>query len=359
MEIRFVCLPGDGIGPEVVREAERVLHAVAERFGHRVGIARHDFAGCAFERCGEAFPEETRAACAGARAILLGAVGDPRHDSLPARERPERALLGLRRMLGVWANLRPVRVRRVLPHSPFRPEAIAGADLLIVRELTGGIYYGEPRGISGTGPARTGVNTLRYEAREIERIARVAFAAARRRRKALLSVDKANVLESSELWREVVGALAVEYPEVRLDHMYVDRAAMEIVRDPRQFDVILAGNMFGDILSDEASVLAGSLGLLPSASLGEGAGLYEPVHGSAPDIAGRGVANPLAAISSAAMMLEHSFGLTTEASAIEAAVDACLRGSVLPPDLGGNAGTREVGDAVLAALADLPRAPRR
>ena len=350
MELPIVCLPGDGIGPEVVAAAERVLDRVAGLFGHRLRLERHDFAGAAWDRTGDAFPEPARAACAGSRAILLGAVGDPRHDALPSAERPERALLELRRMLGAYANLRPVRVEKVLGHSPFRPEAIEGADLLIVRELTGGIYYGEPRGIHGAGPTRFGVNTLRYEVREIERIARAAFRAAGRRRGRLLSVDKANVLETSVLWREVVTRVGRDWPGVALDHMYVDRAAMEIIRDPCGFDVILTGNMFGDILSDEASVLAGSLGLLPSASVGDGAGLYEPVHGSAPDIAGRGIANPLAAISSAAMMLDLSFGLRDEAAAVDAAVAACLRGSVLPRDLGGEAGTGEVTDAVLAAL---------
>ena len=345
MDLPIVCLPGDGIGPDVVDAAERVLERVAERFGHHLELERHDFAGVAWDRTGTGFPDDTRAACAGARAILLGAVGDPRHDVLPAAERPERALLELRRMLDAYANLRPIKVIRVLDSSPFRPAAIEGADLLIVRELTGGIYYGEPRGIREEDGRRVGINTLRYDVREIERIARVAFEAAGRRRGLLLSVDKANVLESSQLWREVVGGLASNYPDVRLDHMYVDRAAMEIVRDPRQFDVILTGNMFGDILSDEASVLAGSLGLLPSASVGEGGGLYEPVHGSAPDIAGQGIANPLAAISSSAMMLDLSFGLKEEATAIESAVTACLRGDVLPRDLGGTAGTTEITDA--------------
>ena len=350
MDLSVLVLPGDGIGPDVVGAAERVLGRVAERFGHRLTIERRDFAGAAWDRTGTGFPDDTRAACAEARAILLGAVGDPRHDVLPAAERPERALLELRRMLVAYANLRPIKVIRVLDSSPFRPAAIEGADLLIVRELTGGIYYGEPRGIREENGQRVGVNTLRYDVLEIERIARVAFEAAGRRRGLLLSVDKANVLESSQLWREVVAGLASNYPDVRLDHMYVDRAAMEIVRDPRQFDVILTGNMFGDILSDEASVLAGSLGLLPSASVGDGGGLYEPVHGSAPDIAGQGIANPLAAISSAAMMLELSFGLKDEAAAIEAAVTACLRGHVLPRDLGGTAGTTEITDVVLAAL---------
>ena len=350
MEIRIVCLPGDGIGPEVMEQAERVLRRVAKRFGHRLHLERHDFAGAAWDRWGEAFPEAVRTACAAARAVLLGAVGDPRHDRLPQRERPERALLELRRLLAAWANLRPVRVERVLPHSPFRAEAIQGADLLIVRELTGGIYYGEPRGVRGAGERRVGINTLRYEVFEIERIARCAFEAAARRRGRLVSVDKANVLESSALWREVVSGIAGDYPSVSLDHMYVDRAAMEIVRDPRQFDVIVTGNLFGDILSDEAAVLAGSLGLLPSASVGEGGGLYEPVHGSAPDIAGRGIANPLAAISSVAMMLDLSFGLREEAAAIDAAVSACLAGDRLPRDLGGSAGTEEITEIVLAAL---------
>ena len=350
MDLPIVCLPGDGIGPEVVAEAERVLERIAERFGHRLRIERHDFAGAAWDREGTGFPDTTRAACAEARAILLGAVGDPRHDALPANQRPERALLELRRMLGAYANLRPVRAVRVFDHSPFRPAAIENADLLIVRELTGGIYYGEPRGIHGEGAERAGINTLRYETHEIERIARVAFDAAGRRTGRLLSVDKANVLESSQLWREVVAGLAEEYPAVQLDHMYVDRAAMEIIRDPRQFDVILTGNMFGDILSDEASVLAGSLGLLPSASVGEGAGLYEPVHGSAPDIAGQGIANPLAAISSVAMMLALSFELVEEAAAIEAAVTAYLQGDLLPRDLGGDATTTQITDTVLAAL---------
>ena len=350
MELKIVCLPGDGIGPEVVAAAEQVLTRVADRFGRRLLVERHDFAGASWDRTGEAFPAAVRAACAAAPAVLLGAVGDPRHDRLPQAERPERALLELRRLLGAYANLRPVRVDTVLPHSPFRPEAVEGADLLIVRELTGGIYYGEPRGIRGEGRDRVGVNTLRYDVPEIERIARVAFRAARRRRGRMCSVDKANVLESSALWREVVGSLAGEYPEVTLDHMYVDRAAMEIVRDPRQFDVILTGNMFGDILSDEAAILAGSLGLLPSASVGDGGGLYEPVHGSAPDIAGQGIANPLAAISSAAMMLDLTFGLAEEARAVEAAVSACLRGDRLPRDLGGDASTEEITERVLDAL---------
>ena len=350
MEIPVLCLPGDGIGPEVVAQAERVLERVAARFGHDLRITRRDFAGAAWEKTGTGFPEETRAACAGAKAILLGAVGDPRHDRLPAMERPERALLELRRILGAFANLRPVRVDRVFPSSPFRAEAIEGADLLIVRELTGGLYYGEPRGIEGEGPDRCGFNTLSYRAFEVERIARVAFRAAARRRGRVLSVDKANVLESSRLWRETVTRVAADSPEVALDHMYVDRAAMEIVRDPRQFDVILTGNLFGDILSDEASVLAGSLGVLASASVGGATGLYEPVHGSAPDIAGRGIANPLGAIGSAALLLESSFGLEEEARAVEAAVRRALAGEALPPDLGGDAETEAVGDAVLADL---------
>ena len=354
MDIPVVCLPGDGIGPEVIEQAERVLERVAARFGHRLAVERRDFAGAAWDRSPEdartGFPDETRAACDGAKAILLGAVGDPRHDVLPAAERPERALLELRRRIGAFANLRPVRADRVPPSSPFRPEAIAGADLLIVRELTGGLYYGEPRGIEGAGAERAGFNTLRYRAFEVERIARVAFEAASRRRGRVCSVDKANVLESSRLWRETVAGVAADFPSVEIDHMYVDRAAMEVVRDPRQFDVILAGNLFGDILSDEASVLAGSLGVLASASVGGETGLYEPVHGSAPDIAGQGKANPLGAIGSVAMMLDLSFGLAEEARAVEAAVRTALAGEARTPDLGGTAGTGAVGDAVLAAL---------
>ncbi len=350
MDIPVTCLPGDGIGPEVVHQAERVLECVARRFGHRLRLRRFSFAGAAWDRHGDGFPETTREACVGARAIFLGAVGDPRHDRLPPAERPERALLALRRMLGVYANLRPVRVERGFRSSPFRPAAIEGTDLLIVRELTGGIYYGEPRGVIGTGPGQVGVNTLRYEVREIERIARVAFRAAGLRRNRVLSVDKANVLESSALWRETVTRVAGEYPGVELDHMYVDRAAMEIIRDPLAFDVILTGNMFGDILSDEASVLAGSLGLLPSASTGAGGGLYEPVHGSAPDIAGEGIANPLGAISTAAMMLELGFGLGREAAAVREAVSGCLRGTVHTRDLGGSARSADVTDVVLAHL---------
>ncbi len=350
MDIQVVSLPGDGVGPEVTREAERVLEFVAGKFGHSLEMTRFPFAGEAWDLEGTGFPEATREACAGAQAVFLGAVGDPRHDRLPQAERPERALLTLRQMLGVYANLRPVRVERVLGHSPFRPEAIEGTDLLIVRELTGGIYYGTPRGVNGSGAERIGVNTLRYEVREIERIARVAFRAAELRKHRVVSVDKANVLESSSLWRETVTRVAAEFPDVELGHMYVDRAAMEIVRDPRPFDVILTGNMFGDILSDEASVLAGSLGLLPSASTGDGAGLFEPVHGSAPDIAGKGIANPLAAILSGAMMLELGFGLTREAVAIREAVSACLRGETLTRDLGGTAGSAEVTDVVLANL---------
>lgn len=354
MDIPVVCLPGDGIGPEVIEQAERVLERVAAKFGHRLAVERHHFAGAAWDHSPEGartgFPDDTRAACDGAKAILLGAVGDPRHDVLPAAERPERALLELRRRIGAFANLRPVRADRVPPTSPFRPEAIAGADLLIVRELTGGLYYGEPRGIEGAGPERAGFNTLRYRAFEVERIARVAFKAASRRRGRVCSVDKANVLESSRLWRETVAGVAPDFPQVALDHMYVDRAAMEVVRDPRQFDVILAGNLFGDILSDEASVLAGSLGVLASASVGGQTGLYEPVHGSAPDIAGQGKANPLGAIGSAAMMLDLSFGLTEEARSVEAAVRTVLAGEARTPDLGGTAGTEAVGDAVLAAL---------
>src|SRR5439155_4236052 len=269
-----------------------------------------------------------------ADAVLLGAVGTPKHDGLPRHLRPEQALLGLRQGLGVYANLRPVRLHpALLQTSPLRPDVVGGTDLLIVRELTGGLYFGSPRGVSGEGDERLATNTMAYTVAEIRRIARVAFEAARGRRRKVTEVDKANILEVSQLWREVVGETAREYPEVALEHLYVDNAAMQLLARPKDFDVILTENMFGDILSDEAAMLAGGIGMLPSASLGEGPGLYEPVHGSAPDIAGRGVANPLGAILSAAMLLRHSLGLPAEADRIETAVGQVLDAGARTADL--------------------------
>jgi 3-isopropylmalate dehydrogenase len=323
-------LAGDGIGPEVTHQAERVLSAVGERFGWDIELRRHLIGGVAYASTGAVFPAETRAAVTNADAVFLGAVGDPSLDEAPRDARPEAALLALRRLLGVYANLRPVRVRPALAGaSPIKAELLQGVDLLIVRELTGGLYYGEPRGRYGS----RAVNTLSYDAAEIERVARKAFEAAKVRGGLGTSVDKANVLEVSQLWRETVTRLAKEYPTVRLDHRYVDVAAMQLVTSPSAFDVILTENLFGDILSDEAAVLAGSLGLLPSASLGDGPGLFEPVHGSAPDIAGRGIANPLGAILSAAMLLRHGLGQPEAADVVDRAVDEVVEQGARTADL--------------------------
>ena len=323
---RIVLLPGDGIGPEVVAEAAQLLEAVAKRSGLTLEIEERLAGGAAIDRAGEPLPRATLDAARGADAVLLGAVGSPAYDALPWEKRPEQALLGLRTGLGVFANLRPVRLHEALAAaSPLKAAIVRGTDILIVRELTGGLYFGAPRGIEGQGDARRARNTMTYSVGEIRRIARVAFAAARARRKKVTSVDKANILEVSQLWREVVVATSREFPDVRLEHLYVDNAAMQLVARPGDFDVILTENLFGDILSDEAAMLAGSIGMLPSASLGEGPGLYEPVHGSAPDIAGRGTANPLAAILSAAMLLRHSFERDADATRIEAAVARVLQ----------------------------------
>jgi 3-isopropylmalate dehydrogenase len=349
MKLSIAVLPGDGVGPEVTEEALKVLSAIAERYGHEVAAKEHLFGGVAITKVGNGYPEETRQACLSSQAIFLGAVGDPAHDGLPPHERPEAAILGLRRELGAFANLRPVVAQYNPPDSPFRDEALKGVDLLIVRELTGGLYFGEPRGSGEKDGELRAWNTLVYSESEIERLARVGFDAALKRRKRVTSVDKANVLEVSRLWRDVVERVAADYPDVELDHMYVDRAAMEIISNPGRFDIMLTGNLFGDILSDEASVLAGSLGLLPSASLGGRVGLYEPVHGSAPDIAGQGLANPLGAIGSLAMMLRYSFDLEEEAQAVEQACAVAVKEGFLTADLVGREkgkSTREVGDFI-------------
>jgi len=327
---RIVVLPGDGIGPEVVDAALLVLDAVAPRFGLALERRTGMIGAAAVAAAGDPFPPETRTAVLAADAVLLGAVGDPSLDAAPRRLRPETGLLALRKALGVYANLRPVAVHPVLAdQSPLRPERLRGTDLLIIRELTGGLYYGEPRGREGD----SAVNTLRYSRGEIERVARVAFRAAEGRRGRLLSVDKANVLETSQLWREVVTAMGSEYPEVRLEHLYVDYAAMRLVSDPASVDVLLTENLFGDILSDEAAVLVGSLGLLPSASLGDGPGLFEPIHGSAPPLAGKDVANPIGTIGSVALMLRHGLGAATAAAAIESAIGAALDGGARTADI--------------------------
>jgi 3-isopropylmalate dehydrogenase len=347
--VSVVVLPGDGIGPEVIAEARRVVDAVAAAHGLAVVWSEHLVGGVSIDAHGTALTDEVLEACAGADAVLLGAVGGPKWDTTdPARPRPEQGLLGLRSGLGLYANLRPVRPWPALyDASPLRRERIAGTDLLVVRELTGGIYFGA----SGREGDRA-FDTCEYTAAEVRRLAEVGFEAARGRRGKVTSVDKANVLESSRLWRETVIATAAAYPDVTLEHMLVDNAAMQLVSRPADFDVIITENLFGDVLSDEAAMLTGSIGMLPSASLGAGsAGLYEPVHGSAPDIAGRGWANPIATCLSAAMMLRHSLGAPEAADRIEAAVGAALESGLRTRDLGGEAGSREAGDRLVALLA--------
>ena len=352
MKASILLLPGDGIGPEVVAAAATVLRATATRFGHALELTEAIIGGAALKAGMPALPPATLEAARRTDAILLGAVGDPSFDTAPPSERPEAALLAIRRELGLYANLRPARVWPGLESAgPLKPEILAGTDLLIFRELTGGLYYGQPRGYSADGDSAH--NTMRYSRREVERIARRAFEAARLRRKRVTSVDKSNVLETSRLWREVVTAVSKDYPDVALDHMLVDTCAMKLTYAPSSFDVVLTENMFGDILSDEAGAVVGSLGLLPSASLGDGVGLYEPVHGSAPDIAGKNIANPIGAIASAAMLLRYSLKLDAEATAIERAIEAVLQKGIRTSDLGGGAkslGTREMAAAISETL---------
>ena len=348
----ILVLPGDGIGPEVVAAAEQVLHAVAESGGHTVNLQHALIGGAALRKGLPPLPPDTLASARAADAVLLGAVGDPEFDRGDSSRRPEAALLAIRRELSLYANLRPARVWPGLEgDGPLKPGVVSGTDMLIVRELTGGLYYGEPRGFGADGESAH--NTMRYSRAEVTRIARRAFEAARLRRRRVTSVDKANVLEVSRLWRRVVVEVAREYQDVTLDHMYVDACAMKIALAPSSFDVIVTENLFGDILSDEAGAIVGSLGLLPSASLGDGPGLFEPVHGSAPDIAGRNAANPIGAILSAAMLLRHALGLDAEARAVEEAVGTVLGGPTRTADIAAGqpaAGTREVAAAVVAAL---------
>ena len=354
MNASILLLPGDGIGPEVVAAAEAVLRAVAARFGHRFTLTSALIGGAALAAGKAPLPDDTLDAARAADAILLGAVGNPAYDTAPPSQRPEAALLKIRRELGLYANLRPARVWPGLEAAgPLKPEILAGTDLLIVRELTGGLYYGEPRGYTDGGESAQ--NTMRYSRAEITRVARRAFEAARVRRKRVTSVDKANVLEVSRLWREVVSGVAAGYPDVALDHLLVDTCAMKLAYAPSSFDVVLTENMFGDILSDEAGAVVGSLGLLPSASLGDGAGLFEPVHGSAPDIAGKNAANPIGAIASAAMLLRYACGLEAEARAVEVAIERTLTDGIRTADLAAagaaRVGTREMADAVVERLA--------
>lgn len=348
-------LPGDGIGPEVTTEAVCVLEAVARAFKHETEFTFKDIGGCAIRKHNDPFPEDTLNACLEADAVLLGAVGDPDFDEYPTNLRPEAGLLRLRRALEAFANLRPARLFGSLAGaSPLKSEVIKGTDILIVRELLGGLYFGEPRHISDVNGVWEAINTMRYSEPEIERIARVAFDLARSRRRKVTSVDKANVLECSRLWRETVTRVARDYQDIELEHQYVDSCSMALVARPASFDVMLAENMFGDILSDEAGAVVGSLGLLASASIGGRVGLYEPVHGSAPDIAGRGIANPLGAILSVAMMLRITFKLEEEAAAIEKAVELALDGGHRTGDLaqpGEQAlSTSEMGQRVIEQL---------
>ena len=351
MGASILLLPGDGIGPEVIEQARLVLAQVSAAAGG-LKISTADFGGAAIEKHGDPLPQATLQAARQADGVLLGAVGAPQFDQLPQDKRPEKGLLRLRQELEVFANLRPARARPALADSsPLRTQLVADLDVLVVRELTGGIYFGSPRGFAGEGEKRCGFNTMRYTVGEINRIAKVAFAAAGRRSGRLCSVDKANVLEVSSLWRETVSALAGDYPQVELSHMYVDNAAMQLAANPGQFDVIVTGNLFGDILSDLAAILAGSIGMLPSASLdAAGRGLYEPVHGSAPDLAGCDQANPCAAILSAAMMLRFSIGAKDVADAIEAAVDKALASGVRTADIAADAdqacSCRQMGEAI-------------
>jgi 3-isopropylmalate dehydrogenase len=354
--MKVAILPGDGIGPEIVAQAVRVLDALA-RDGLGLTTEAAPIGGAGYDAAGHPLPDATLALARSADAVLLGAVGGPRYDALPRALRPEQGILGIRKALGLFANLRPALLYPELAGaSSMRPEVVSGLDLLIIRELTGDIYFGQPRGRRTNAAGEDeGFDTMLYGASEIRRIARVGFEAARKRGRKLCSVDKANVLDTSIFWREVVTAMAPEYPDVALSHMYVDNAAMQLVRAPKQFDVIVTGNMFGDILSDEASMLAGSIGMLPSASLdASGKGLYEPIHGSAPDIAGRDWANPLATILSLAMMFRYTFARADVAERVERAVRAVLGKGLRTRDIAlpGEApvGTRAMGDAVLAAL---------
>jgi 3-isopropylmalate dehydrogenase len=356
VKAKIAVLAGDGVGREIVPEAVKVLKVIAEQYGHSFEFATADIGGQAIDKFGVPLPKDTLALAKQSDAVLLGAVGGPRWEGLEYSLRPERALLGIREALGLYANLRPAKLySNLVDASTLKREVVEGIDILVIRELTGGIYFGKPKGIEKlpNGEER-GINTEVYSTEEVRRIAKVAFEVARKRRKKVTSVDKANVLESSELWRKVVIDVHVSYPDVELGHMYVDNAAMQLVRNPRQFDVLLCNNMFGDILSDEAAMLTGSIGMLPSASIGAKVGLFEPIHGSAPDIAGKNIANPIATISSAAMLLSYAFQLDKEAEAIEQAIVKTLDLGYRTKDIQSPGakivGTVEMGEAIVRNL---------
>ncbi len=355
MKATIAVLEGDGVGKEIVPEAVKMLQAVATQFGHSFEFVPALAGGAAIDATGWPLPDETLALAKRSHAVLLGAVGGPKWEGLDYARRPERALLGLREQLGLYANLRPAKCYSMLSDaSTLKREVIDGIDMLVVRELTGGIYFGKPKGVERTQDGERGVNTEVYTTAEIRRIAKVAFEAARKRRRKVLSVDKANVLESSELWRKVVTETHRDYPDVELSHMYVDNCAMQLIRNPKQFDVLVTTNLFGDILSDEAAMLTGSIGMLPSASLGDHPGMYEPIHGSAPDIAGKNLANPIATIASAAMLLDYALRLDKEAAAVERAIQTTLEQGYRTKDIHSQGttlvGTVEMGAAILKNL---------
>ena len=352
MNLDVMLLPGDGVGPEVVGQAVRILEAVGGKFNHQFSFKSGLIGGCSIDQFGLSLTDETVEMCKSSGAVLMGAVGGPKWDDPSAKDRPERGLLRIRKELGVFANLRPVRVHPALiDASPLRPEKLEGVDMIVVRELTGGLYFGQPRGREMVDGKERAFDTLEYYDYEIRRVVELAFELARGRRKKVTSVDKANVLDSSRLWRQIATEVGKANPDITLDHVLVDTAAMKLVSSPVTFDVLVTENMFGDILTDEASVLSGSMGMLPSASLGNGGpGLYEPIHGSAPDIAGKGIANPLGTILSAALMLRYSFKLQNEAEAIEAAVNLTIDQGARTVDLGGKMTTVQMADEVIKNL---------
>jgi 3-isopropylmalate dehydrogenase len=352
MNFNITLLPGDGIGPEVVTEAVRVLETIAHKYKHTFTFAERLMGGCSIDKFGSSLTEETLADCQSADAVLLGAVGGPKWDDPAAKDRPERGLLALRKGLGVFANLRPVKVHPALiDSSPLKAEKLKGVDILVVRELTGGLYFGWPKGRDVKDGRERAVDTLEYYDYEVKRVMELAFTLAKGRKKKVTSVDKANVLESSRLWRQIATKIGKENPDVELEHVLVDTAAMRLITGPAWMDVVVTENMFGDILTDEASVLAGSMGMLPSASLSEtGMGLYEPIHGSAPDIAGKGIANPIGTILSSAMMLRYSFKLEAEAESIEKAVDETISAGCRTADIGGKLTTRLMTDEIISRM---------
>jgi len=352
MQANIVLLPGDGIGPEIVTEAVRVLETIASKHGHSFTFTERLMGGCSIDKYGSSLTDETLADCQAADAVLLGAVGGPKWDDPNAKDRPERGLLALRKGLGVFANLRPVKVHPALIEwSPLKAEKLADVDIIVVRELTGGLYFGWPKGRDIKDGRERAVDTLEYYDYEVRRVLELAFKLAKGRKNKVTSVDKANVLESSRLWRQIATKVGAENPDVELEHVLVDTASMRLITGPAWMDVVVTENMFGDILTDEASVLAGSMGMLPSASLGEaGPGLYEPIHGSAPDIAGKGIANPVGTILSTAMLLRHSLGLEVESASIEKAVHETITAGARTVDVGGKLNTRQMADEIISRL---------